>query len=67
LPTGEIALRVLRACRELGIKTVGVFSDADANLLHLRYVDQKVSLGGNLPQERISTWKRSSGPVSSLG
>lgn len=48
---GEIALRVLRACRELGIKTVGVFSDADANLLHLRYVDQKVSLGGNLPQE----------------
>ncbi|NSW76959.1 MAG: acetyl-CoA carboxylase biotin carboxylase subunit [Candidatus Atribacteria bacterium] len=48
---GEIALRVLRACRELGIKTVGVFSDADANLPHLRYVDQKVALGGNLPQE----------------
>jgi len=48
---GEIALRVVRACRELGIKTVGVFSEADENLLHLRYVDQKVSLGGNLPQE----------------
>ncbi|MGC8779031.1 MAG: biotin carboxylase N-terminal domain-containing protein, partial [Candidatus Caldatribacteriaceae bacterium] len=48
---GEIALRVLRACRELGIRTVGIFSDADANLPHLRYVDQKVALGGNLPQE----------------
>lgn len=44
---GEIALRVVRACRELGIKTVGVFSDPDANLLHLRFVDQKVALGGN--------------------
>ncbi|MGQ9473210.1 MAG: acetyl-CoA carboxylase biotin carboxylase subunit [Candidatus Caldatribacteriaceae bacterium] len=48
---GEIALRILRACGELGIKTVGIFSDADSNLLHLRYVDQKVSLGGNLPTE----------------
>ncbi len=46
---GEIALRVVRACRELGLKTVGVFSDADRNLLHLRYVDQKVSLGGDSP------------------
>lgn len=48
---GEIAMRILRACGELGIKTVGIFSDADVNLLHLRYVDQKVSLGGNLPAE----------------
>ncbi|WP_438317735.1 acetyl-CoA carboxylase biotin carboxylase subunit [Candidatus Caldatribacterium sp. SIUC1] len=44
---GEIALRVVRACKELGLKTVGVFSDPDANLLHLRFVDQKVALGGN--------------------
>lgn len=48
---GEIALRVVRACRELGIKTVGVFSDPDANLLHLRFVDQKVALGGNSATE----------------
>lgn len=48
---GEIALRVVRACRELGVKTVGVFSDADANLLHLRFVDQKVALGGNTAVE----------------
>lgn len=44
---GEIALRVVRACKELGLKTVGVFSEPDANLLHLRFVDQKVALGGN--------------------
>lgn len=48
---GEIALRVVRACRELGVKTVGVFSDPDANLLHLRFVDQKVALGGNAAVE----------------
>jgi len=48
---GEIALRVVRACRELGIKTVGVFSDPDYNLLHLKFVDQKVALGGSLPQD----------------
>lgn len=48
---GEIALRVTRACRELGLKTVGIFSESDANLLHLRFVDQKVALGGNSPLE----------------
>ncbi|MCX6089762.1 MAG: acetyl-CoA carboxylase biotin carboxylase subunit, partial [Candidatus Atribacteria bacterium] len=48
---GEIALRTVRACREMGIKTVGVYSDVDRSLLHLRFVDQKVSLGGNLPAE----------------
>ena len=41
----------MRACRELGIKTVGVFSDPDYNLLHLKFVDQKVALGGSLPQD----------------
>ncbi len=50
---GEIALRVARACRELGVKTVGVFSDPDANLLHLRFVDQKVALGG---QSAVETY-----------
>ena len=44
---GEIALRIVRACREMDIKTVGVFSDIDRNLIHLRDVDQKVALGGN--------------------
>ena len=36
---GEIALRILRACRELGIKTVAVHSTADENLMHVKLAD----------------------------
>ncbi len=42
---GEIALRVLRACKELGIRSVVVFSDADSNSLHVKYADEKVNIG----------------------
>jgi acetyl-CoA carboxylase biotin carboxylase subunit len=42
---GEIALRVIRACKELGIKTVAVHSTADANSLHVRFADQSVCIG----------------------
>jgi len=42
---GEIALRVLRACRELGIKTVAVHSTADANLKHVLLADESVCIG----------------------
>lgn len=42
---GEIALRILRACRELGIQTVAVFSEADARALHVRFADQAVCIG----------------------
>ncbi len=44
---GEIALRVTRACRALGIRTVGVYSLADQNLMHLRFVDEAVCIGDN--------------------
>jgi acetyl-CoA carboxylase biotin carboxylase subunit len=42
---GEIALRVIRACKELGVSTVAVHSDADADCLHVRYADQAVCIG----------------------
>lgn len=42
---GEIALRILRACKELGIKTVAVHSQADRDLMHVRLADQAVCIG----------------------
>ena len=42
---GEIALRIVRACKQLGIATVGVYSTADKGLMHLRFVDEAVCIG----------------------
>lgn len=43
---GEIAIRIIRACRELGIRTVAVYSTADKNALHAQIADQAVCIGG---------------------
>lgn len=48
---GEIALRILRACRELGIKTVAVHSKVDADLKHVRLADETVCIGPNSPAD----------------
>ena len=51
---GEIALRILRACRELGIKTVAVHSTADRDLMHVRLADESVCIGPPQAQSYLS-------------
>ena len=48
---GEIAIRIMRACKELGIKTVAVHSDADKNALHVQYADEAIYIGDSSPKE----------------
>lgn len=48
---GEIALRVIRTCRTMGIKTVAIYSDADALALHAKEADEAVAIGGYTPRE----------------
>src|SRR3979411_1999315 len=48
---GEIAIHVMRACHELGIRTVAIYSDADRNALHARYADEAHHIGPAAPSE----------------
>jgi acetyl-CoA carboxylase biotin carboxylase subunit len=48
---GEIAVRIIKACKELGIKTVAIYSDADITLLHPRLADEAYNIGGSVSIE----------------
>jgi len=55
---GEIALRVIRACRELGIKSVAVYSDADARAVHVREADEAIHIGASPSSESYLVGER---------
>lgn len=63
---GEIALRILRACKELGIKTVAVHSSADRDLKHVLLADETVCIGPAPSVKSYLNIPQSSAPLKSL-
>ena len=65
---GEIALRIIQACKELGIQTVAVYSTADRDSLHVTYADEDVCIGpppskAELPQHLAASSRRPRSPA----
>ncbi len=55
---GEIALRIMRTCREMGIRTVAVYSTVDRNMLHVRYADEAYHIGEGPPLESYLNYQK---------
>ena len=64
---GEIACRIIRSLAKLGIRTVAVYSDADAHALHVRQADQAVHIGGSQARESYLIGERSIAAAKETG
>src|SRR5574343_854412 len=64
---GEIACRVARTARSLGVRTVAVYSDADANAQHVRACDEAVHIGGNAAKDSYLQWQRILAAAKAMG
>ena len=51
---GEIAVRIIRACKELNIRTVAIYSEADANSMHVQLADEAICIGKARRQRKLS-------------
>jgi 3-methylcrotonyl-CoA carboxylase alpha subunit len=64
---GEIAVRIIRACQELGIRTVAIYSEADAHALHVRTADEAIPIGPAAPQQSYLRGERIIAAARSVG
>ena len=55
---GEIALRIIRACKEMNIKTVAVYSEADKDAMHTRLADEAICIGPAEPRKKLFESKK---------
>ena len=64
---GEIAVRIIRACREMGIETVAVYSEADRDALHTQLADEAVCIGPAPSSESYLTMQNTTSPTPVSG
>lgn len=55
---GEIAVRIIRACKEMNIKTVAVYSEADKDTMHTRLADEAICIGPAEPRKKLFESKK---------